>query len=304
MDILFALIPQIAQMFILMSIGYGLFKAGKLSNETVKQLSWILVNIVIPCVLFNSFVREFQIVEFRRFGVVVAYSVLAILIGVVVSKIMFKKNQHLEQFGVVFSNASFIGIPIILALFGEGALFYLSAYMVIFILFVFTYGLFLISQKPDEIQLIRIIKNPNIIAIILGLCVYVLSINLPDLATTTIKMVGTMNTPLSMMILGVYLAKRNMSELLRNKKSYLVAFGRLILVPLVTIAVLTVLPGDGMLKMVVVVVNAVPGAVMLALFADLYQKDATQAAQYVSFSTLLCLVTLPVIVLVAQYFLL
>ncbi len=304
MEILFALLPQIIKMFLLMGVGYFIFKKSFFTEETTKQLSWFLVNIVIPCVLFLSFIRPFDIEEFQLFGLTFVMSLVAIAIGILYANICFKKEQTLEKFGVIFSNASFIGIPIIRSLFGSEALFYLSAYIAAFVFMVFTYGVFLISQKKEEVQMMKIIKNTNILAILLGLVVYLLSIPFPEVFTDTLGSLGAMNTPMSMMLLGAYLAKDSLYKLATNIKCYWVGLGRLILVPILTIISLQYFPGDSMLKMIVVVVNSVPSAVMLALFAQLYDKDTALGAQYVSFTTLARLVTLPLIVVIAQVILL
>ncbi len=304
MEIVAALLPQIMMMFIIMGIGYVMIIKKLFTEETMKQLSWFLVNIVIPCVLFTSFLREFQVEEFKQFFLAFLMSVVGIGIGIVYSNLFFKKEDFLEKFAIIFSNASFIGIPIILSLFGHEALFFLSAYIVAFVLSVFTYGVYLISQKSSEIQVMKIIKNPNVIAIVLGFILYVLSVPIPGVLVNTMKSIGSMNTPLSMILLGAYLAKDKLHKLISNVKCYQVSLGRLVVVPLLTIGALYFFPGDGMLKMIVVVVNSVPSAVMLALFAELYDQDAVQGAQYVSFTTLACLITLPLIVLLGQWALL
>lgn len=304
MEIVAAIFPQITQMFLLMGVGYFLFKKEKISDATTKQISWILVNIVIPCVLFGSFIRTFNMEEFKQFGVVMVMSFVAILLGILYTRIVYKKEETLEQFAVVFSNASFIGIPIISALFGGGVLFYLSAYIAVFVLIIFTYGVFIISQDKKEIQIQKVLTNSNVAAILCGMLIYGLSIPIPRVLTDTIRTLGSMNTPLSMILLGVYLAKDSLKPLFTDKKAYFVLLGRLVIVPVLTILVMSLFPVDPLLKIVVVVVNSVPSAVMLALFAQLYQRDTIKAAQYVSFTTLASLGTLPFVVYLAQMILL
>ncbi len=301
MDILLLLLPQITKMFLLMGVGYWVYRKEFLSEGTTKQISWLLVNLVIPSVLFNSFLREFRVQEFKQLGLAFVMSCVGMLLGGLYAKVAFKKEQVLERFAVIFSNAAFIGIPIIYSLFGQEAVFYLSAYIVVFTLSVWTYGVYLISEDSKEVQIAKIIKNPNIVAIVTGLVLYVLSISLPNFITETFQSIGSMNTPLSMMLLGTYLAKDSLAKLISNVKCYWVGLGRLLVVPLLTIGVLVFFPADIMLKMVVVVVNSVPSAVMLAVFAQMYEKDSAYGAQLVSFTTLVSLVTLPVIVLLAQW---
>ncbi|MFV0380107.1 MAG: AEC family transporter [Anaerorhabdus sp.] len=300
MKIITLLFPQIFLMFALMALGYFCYRKNKLSEQSSKELSWLLVNIVIPVVLFNSFLREYSATEFNSFLIAVIYSVIAIVIGIAVSYIFFRKNQALERFASIYSNASFIGIPIISAIFSKEVLFYLSAYIVVFMLFIFTHGLYLISKDINEISLKKIIKNPTLIAILLGIIIYSCNIQFPTVISNFTTVLGSLNTPLSMILLGCFMAKGSLGEMLKNYKALGISFVRLIIVPITTIIFFSFIEGDYLLKMIVVVTNAVPSAIMLALFAEIYDENPKLAAQYVSITTLLSIISLPIIIFIAE----
>lgn len=302
MEILSVLVVQIIKMFLMMFIGYVLFKKKMFNDDAIKQISNFLVRFIIPCVLVTSFIREFNVVDFKNLGITFALSFVAIAIGIVYANIVYKKgNTNIEKFGVIFSNASFIGIPIISALFGKDAVFYLSAYIATFIISVWTYGIFLISEDKAQVSFKKVITNPNIIAIILGLVLYITPIQLPEIFADVLRSVGAMNTPLSMIVLGTYLAKDSLIKLFTNKKCYIVALNRLLIVPIFTIIFLKFIPNEyNILKLIVLVDNSVPSANMLAIFSQMFDKDSTYGAHIVSFTTVACIVTIPIIVFLSQ----
>lgn len=301
MEILSVLVIQIIKMFILMIIGYILYKKKMFNDDAIKQISNFLVRFIIPCVLVTSFIREFNFVDFKNLGITFILSVISIGIGILYANIVYKGNKNVEKFGVIFSNASFIGIPIISALFGKDAVFYLSAYIATFIISVWTYGVFLISEDKSHVSFKKVITNPNIIAILLGLVLYITPIQLPEILTDVLRTVGTMNTPLSMIVLGTYLAKDSLIKLFTNKKCYIIALNRLIIIPIITILFLKFIPNEyNTLKLIVLVDNSVPTANMLAIFSQMFDKDSTYGAHVVSFTTVACIVTIPFIVLLSQ----
>lgn len=302
MDILIPLMLQILKMFMLMGVGYVLYKKKYFSDEVVKQLGNFLLMVVIPCVLVTSFIRDFDQQEFIYLGITAILSIISIGIGIVYINLVYKKEDILEKFACIFSNASFIGIPIIAAMFGQDKLFYLSAYVAIFIILVWTYGIYLMTGDKNEVSIKKIITNPNIIAIIIGLLIYCTPIQLPTIAINVLKDIGLMNTPLSMMVLGTYLAKDSLSKLFTNKKYYIVALNRLIVIPLLTIVFLKFIPNEYMtLKLIVLVVNSVPSANTLAILAQRFDYDYTSAAHMISITTIASIVTIPVITMIAQW---
>lgn len=301
MDILLPLLLQILKMFMLMGVGYYLYKKKLFDDEVVKQLGNFLLMYVIPSVLVTSFIREFDIQEFQYLGIAFALSIVAIAIGIVYAAIVYKKEQILEKFACIFSNASFIGIPIIVAMFGQDAVFYLSAYVVTFIILVWTYGIYLMTNDKKEVSIKKVLMNPNTIAVIIGLLLYCTPLELPVIVVDVFKSIGSMNTPLSMIVLGTYLAKDSIFKLFTSKKYYIVAMNRLLVIPLLTIGFLKFIPNEYMtLKLIVLVVNSVPSANTLAILAQRFGYNYTNAAHMISFTTLACIVTIPMVTILAQ----
>lgn len=301
MDILLPLLLQIIKMFMLMAVGYYLYKKKLFDDEVVKQLGNFLLMYVIPSVLVTSFIREFDMQEFKFLGIAFILSITAITIGIIYSNIVYKKDQILEKFASIFSNASFIGIPITIAMFGQDAVFYLSAYVVTFIVLMWTYGVYLMTNDRKEVSLKKVLTNPNTIAVIVGLLFYCTPIEMPAIVVDVFKSIGAMNTPLSMIVLGTYLAKDSIFKLFTSKENYFVAFNRLLVIPLLTIIFLMFIPNEYMtLKLIVLVVNSVPSANSLAILAQKFGYNYTSAAHMISFTTLVCILTIPLITLLAQ----
>lgn len=303
MEIVIPLLIQIVKMFCLMFVGYILYKQKVFNDETVKQVGNFLLRYVIPSVLVTSFIREFNIVEFQLLGLSFVLSIVVIAIGIIFANIMFKGDKLIERFASIFTNSSFVGVPIIIAMFGQDAVFYLSAYIVIFIILVWTLGIYMMTSDKTEVSFKKVITNPNTLAVIIGLVLYCTPIQLPTIIEDVFRSIGTMNTPLSMIVLGTYLAKDSIIKLFTNKKCYLVAIARLIAIPLLSILFLKFIPNEYMqIKLIVLVANSVPCANTLAIFAQMYNKDYTTSAHIISFTTILSIVTIPIIVVLAQMF--
>ncbi|MEF9967800.1 MAG: AEC family transporter [Longicatena sp.] len=297
------LLIQIVKMFLLMFVGYYLYKQKVFNDETVKQVGNFLLRYVIPSVLVTSFIREFNMEEFKLLGMAFALSILVIGIGIIVANILFKGDKIIERFASIFTNSSFVGIPIIIAMFGQDAVFYLSAYVAVFIILVWTYGIYMMTSDKKEVSFKKVITNPNTIAVIVGLILYCTPITLPTIIEDVFRSIGSMNTPLSMIVLGTYLAKDSILKLFVNKKCYLVALTRLIIIPLLTILFLKFIPNEYMtLKLIILVANSVPCANTLAIFAQMFNRDYTTSAHIISFTTLLSIVSIPLVVVVAQMF--
>ena len=285
------LINQTIIMFLLAGVGFALFKTRKITPEGSKSLANILIFIVLPCVIINGFLVE-RTTE-RMLGLLFSAVGAAVLLGVaiVISRIFFKKDA-IAGFSAAFSNAGFIGIPLVQNLLGVEYVFYMSAFLVAFGLMSWTYGLYLISGKAD-ISAKKLLSNPAIMAAIFGMIIFVLRIQLPAVISSTLSTIGNMNTPLGMIILGTYIAKEDIKKVFTSKNSYLVSLVRLILVPLICLFALKFIwvPVEE-LRMLLLICASAPCGATLAMFSQMCGKDYSYGAQIVSLSTLLCPLTI------------
>ena len=144
-------------------------------------------------------------------------------------------------------------------------------------------------------------KNPIVIAVAIGVIVFALNIKLPPIVSSVFSIISGINSPLAMMVSGVYLAQSDILSMIRKKDVYLVSAVRLLLIPLVSILIMKVIPfGSLTLKLAILLAGAAPVGSNVAIFAAQYGKDYKRGIENVCISTLLCIISLPLIVYVAN----
>lgn len=300
MEIAGLLLNQILIMFILMCAGYVLYRVKFISDQGSKDMGKILLYLVIPVVIIKNFMIERSGENVSALISSVLVSCIAMGIAVLVSYVFFGKRDGVANFSSSFSNAGFIGIPLITATLGEGAVFYISMMIVLINALQWTYGVYVMSGDRSVMKPKNIITNPIVIAVVIGLVLFINGIQMPVLVTDVFDLVSGLNTPLAMMVSGVYLAQCDLLGMLKKKNIYFVSFVRLILIPLVTLAVFALLPvGNETIRMAVLIAAACPVGSNVAIFAQAYNSDYRSAVEQVCMTTILCLLTLPFVVMAA-----
>lgn len=295
------IVYQIIKMFAMMAVGYVLYAKAIVNDDTTARLSNILLMVATPCTIITSFNQAFSMEKLQGLGVSFFLSAASILITIGLSKILLRKASQVEQFSVIFSNAGFIGIPLVSGLLGAPAVFYLSTFIACFYLFVWTYGLVLMSDDKSLVTVNKVITNPCILSMFIGLFVFVLPVNPFAPIMEAVAVLGSMNTPLAMLILGAYLAKSSIFEMFKNKQAYVVSFFRLFVFPMVILLLLSFVPEKYLeIKTIILVASAAPVGVMVAVFAQRFNRDFNYGAQIVSLSTILCLISIPTLLLISE----
>ena len=301
------LFQQILVMFLLIAVGYVLFKGKLVSIEGSKTLSNILLYAVSPCLIINAY--SIERTPERVNGVLISFALaaLGLLLSIVVSRFFFgskkrRQSHSLEHFGTAFSNAGFIGIPLVQAALGEEAVLYVSAFVAFLNILQWTYGVVVITQSREAIRPKKIFQNPVILSMVLSMLIFFFQIPLPEVLGRTIAYVGNLNAPLAMMILGTYLAQTELLSIFRVPRLYVASFLRLVVIPLLTIAVFCLVP-DAFYeaKMATLIAASAPIGANVALFAQLNGKDYTYAVKEVCLCTLLCLFTMPFVMTLAEW---
>ena len=179
------------------------------------------------------------------------------IIGFIIAKIIFKNDQKIEKFAATFSNAGFIGIPLVQAILGNESVFYLSAYLVCFNLLSWTYGIYLLTGKKESISLKQAIINPATIGSLVGVLLFICSIKLPNVILSTLNSVGSINTPLAMIVLGVYLGQCDIKTVFLDLKVYFVSFISLVIIPIIIVFALLLIPEQyNEIKMVILIASS------------------------------------------------
>lgn len=300
MELSLIILTQIILMFIYMMIGFLLYKKKFVTEQGSKELGKILLYVILPVVIVKAYLVTFS-VELLK-GLVLSFmaSLLVLLLSMILSRVVFGSRYPIEQFSSAFSNAGFIGIPLVEMTFNDSmAVFYVSSFVALLNILQWTYGIVVMTGKKDSIALKKITTNPIIISFLLGILLFFLPVELPEVLDSAVAAIASMNAPVAMIILGIYLAQMKLRDLFTDRAVYLCALMRLIVIPLATAAVLALIPGNEMLKMSVLIVAATPVGSNVAIFAQMEGLDHTQAVKDICLSTVLCIVTIPVVVTAA-----
>lgn len=296
MEIISTIVSQVSLMYVLMAIGFVVYKKKIINEDGTKQLSNLLVWVVNPLILLTRYQMEFSMIKLKEIGISFIVSLGAMLIGFIIGEVIFKKQQNIEKFAIGFANAGFIGIPLVTSLMGIEKVFNLSAYLVCFNILSYTYGIYIVSRNKDLITIKSVLLNPGIIAVGFGLLIFISPIKLPDIIYNAFNLVGNTNTPIAMILLGTYIAKSKLITLFNDKSAYFVAFVKLILIPIVILIVFKFLPSSlDEIKKVVLIAMSTPVGLTVPMFSQMYGGDYGYGAKLVGLSTLLSLVTIPLI---------
>lgn len=300
MDTVLTLVKQTLTMFLLAGAGFALFKGGKISKEGSKTLGNILIYASLPCVLVSSFLVEPTREHMLGLAISAGLGFGAILLCILVSRLCFRSDA-IAQFAAAFSNPGFFGIPLILASLGGDCVFYVAAFVACVNLGQWTYGVAIMTGQNGSIKLKNLVKAPFVIAIAIGLAFFFSGIRLPSVILGCLNAIREINTPLAMFTVGVYLAQTDGKEMLRKGKLYLIAAVRLLLIPGIALLLLWSVPQSlASMKLAILIAVACPVGSNVAVYAQLNGKDYTYAVETVIVSTVLAIVTMPILVSLAQ----
>lgn len=297
MDSAITLFHQIIKMFLMMAAGYYFRKKGTINDDTTSRLSSILLMAATPCTLITSFNQEYSSQKLAGLMIALGLSFLIYLLNIAMASILCKKQDGMGKFCLIFSNAGFLGIPLVTGLLGIEMVFYLSPFISCFYLFVWTVGVVLISGNRKTVTFAKIITNPCIWATAAGIVVFLLPFKLPSAIMEAVAMVGNMNSPLAMIILGSYMAKTNLFDMFRDRRAYVISFFRLMLLPGLALIPLSFTPARySQIAMIILIGASAPVGALAPVFAQMFHKDTDEGAQIVSLSTILCVITMPLMI--------
>lgn len=297
---------QVIALFIMMAFGLFARKMGYMTDETKRGMSDILIKIVTPAVVITSFSGEFEHDKMSNALLVLAGAVTVHILLCLISLLLFRKESSSRKavlrFTLIFGNFGFMGFPVLQSLFGLDGVFYGAMFTAAFYLFSWTFGVSLFA-KPDGIKgTLKAIFNPPFVSVIVGFLMYISPFRLPSFLQNPIDAIGSMNTPLSMLIIGSVFAEVTLKQVFSDKKIYLVAFLRLLAVPLTAACAVALLNLTGIISLhgipyhIVLVEESMPCAAYAVIFATKYGGDAKFASTAVAIATASSIITIPLVV--------
>lgn len=298
------LLKQNMIMLFYLAIGYFLFKKKLVNLQGSADIARLLLYIVMPMAILNSYLTEFTMEKLKALGFSFVAAALALLLSILVSRFFFASEQPVERFGSAFSNAGFIGIPLVQMTLGNEAVFYVSSFVALLNILQWTYGVLLLTGDKKCLSFQKIRTNPIILSFLGGMILFLLPVSLPEILNGPIRTLASMNGPLAMLVLGTYLAQIPLKSLWTDRIAYKCTLIRLIVIPLLTMMLLLVFPAElHTLKLTILIAAAAPVGSNVAIFAQLYDRDYLSAVREICLSTLLCIVTMPILIGIADYIL-
>lgn len=295
---------QVLTLFLLGAVGFAVGKFQWIDDHTSKGISNMVMNVVFPCIMITSFQRPLESSSLRNFGMVALLAIVMHLLGLVLAAMLLPRGEDarpLFQFGVIFSNCAFMSYPLQTAILGSIGIFYGSAYVAVYNVLSWTYGVWLLTGDKKNLSLRPILINPGVTGVIVALALYLLQISLPQFLMTPMQYISNLNTPLPMMIVGYQLSHVDLRRALQSRGCWISMLLRLIVVPLAALGLCLALQVEREVAITLVVASSAPAGAALSMFAARFDKDTDLAASVVSTHTLFSLATMPVIVGLAQY---
>ena len=301
-------VNQLITMVIVMALGILLRKAGMIANGGIKGLSVVLSKVAVPCMIVNLLQRECtpELLHEFIFVCVATYilSVIFALIFLIVGKFLKLDFPELGLFSAscTYSNVAFMGQPLVLAMFGEEGLIYCVAVIVMQNVFFATLGIGLLT-KGIEGSAERTIKdtlktafvNGLFISAVIGFILFFNGIMLPKCVKNALQYANDSTVFLSMMVIGALLAKANVKNVLKDYKIYVFSFLNLVVMPILTKLIIVNFTEKNIIIGVMVILMGTPTAAAVPAFADHYDADSRKGAEYVFVSTVLSVITLPLV---------
>lgn len=287
---------------LILVLGFLLGKLKLISSKTNKELTNLLLTVFMPASLFAAFPSTYNENHLNFFLSGLGAGALVMILLILISKLIFNKKwmkpelSHEAQFALIFNNATFLGYPIVASTFGgEGILAY-CGFIISFNIALFSYGIWLFERKITAKLFLRIIVNPNIIAVVLGMILFLLNITLPSFLTDAVGYVGGATTPLSLICIGFMLSEADLLKVFKKWRLMLTAIIQLILGPVLTWGILTLLQFPAEVVQVCTLIQALPTATSLGLFAVKYGGNASESSELVTISTIFSVATMPLMV--------
>ena len=294
---------QVLVLFVLIAVGFACGKKGLINEISSKKMTDLVLYIVTPCVMISAFQREFSVELVGKIAIAAASAALIIGGSIIAALLIFHDKSEARnkvlQFSVIFSNCGFMSLPLQKELLGEQGWFYGSIFVAVFNIFVWSYGLFDMSGDKKQLSIKKLVFNPGIMGAVVAIILFVCRITLPDIISQPVTHLANLNTPVPMLIIGYYLSNAKFKDAFTDKGSYLALALRLIAIPLAVTFAMAALGLDKTMIIAFVIACSAPTAATTTMFAAKFNRDVELSVGVVASSTILSIITMPLIVSLA-----
>ena len=298
---------QIIIMFLIMGVGFVCAKAKLITMEVSRGFSNLALMVVNPLTTFSSYMREYSHEVAVNLLHAFLLSAAAFAVQILLSRVLVRRKNkefRIERMSVMLSNCSYIGIPLVYSVYGGEGVIYLTAYVTVFNLINWTYGLTVMSGERNVKKMIRSFVNPAIISVFLGVTCFFLRISFPDVIKSTIGQISNVNTPLAMLIAGSTLAHTKIKDALMRPRTYYICALKLLVVPLSVMLVLWQILRLGVASEVaniILIAASCPTATIVTMFSHRFGKNSVYSSEIFAICTILSAASLPAVLKIATF---
>ena len=295
---------SVLTLFLLVAVGFVFGRLDLLSDNTLSQLSKILLRVVVPCVMVSAF--EVERTEQVDRQLLITFAALAGTYALYMagSCLLFRsrpeEHRGILRFASIYGNVGFMGLPLIQSALGGAAAMTAAMSLVVFNVVTFTHGIALIGGR-DAMSAGKIVLNPGTLGFLAAIVLYLTGLRLPGPVSAAVGHLSNLNTPLPMLIIGGQMAQSDLPSVFREKRLYAASAVKLVGLPVLTALVLLPFRLDSVIYTALVILSGCPTAGVTSLFSQDLGRDASLAARQITLSTLLCIVTLPLAAVLAQF---
>ncbi|MRJ47426.1 AEC family transporter [Fundicoccus ignavus] len=303
----FLTLEKVAVLFLLIVIGFIAGKLKLISEQGQKDITQLVLYVTMPATIFSAMQLEMSQerlnTAFLVLGVMVFCYIIMFIVGFISSKRLplTKGQKDIFQTALLLSNTSFMGYPIVQSLLGQEALFYaVVGAGFIFETVSWSLGVYLISRNGSEsagFNWKKVVFSPGILSIVVGLIFFGFQWSVPEPINSVINMMSPATSPLAMIVIGLMLSRSNLKEAFQNKFIYLASALKLLVIPIIITLALKTFGISGPALVIPVIMISMPTATYVAMFSGNYGNDSKFASQIVFMTSLLSMITIPIVTL-------
>lgn len=290
---------QILIMFIIMAVGFICGKVKLITPEVNRGLSNLALMLVNPMTTFSSYQTAYsgEIALNLLFTFILA--IIAFAMQIPLSMLIIRKSRkeyRIERLSILLSNCSYIGIPLVQSMYGSEGIIYLTAFVTVFHLVTWTYGLSLMSGETNVKKMLRNMVSPALIAVLLGALCFFARVRLPEIVVTPMKRIADMNTPIAMLIAGSTLSQTNIKKALTKVSTFVICALKLLILPICVLLVVSNAARFGIpshIINIVVIAASCPTATIITMFSHRFGKNSVYASEIFTVCTLFSVITIP-----------
>lgn len=298
------LIQLMIKFFVLMSVGYVLFKIRIMDADFNKKLTNFVLRVTMPCMIVSSVFsassdRDIKKVLFVFLIAIIMYFSLPV-IGMLIARVMGCKveNRGIYVFMTIFTNTGFMGFPVIESILGKEALFYTAIFNMIFNIFLYTVGVKAINHPEkagNKTDIKKILLHPGVVSAVIAIILYFSMVQLPDLITGPVTQIGNLTPTLAMLLMGASLAKVPVKKVFNEPRVYVFIAIKQILLPILSWLLIKNVISDPVIQLITLTMISLPIANSVVMFTIEYDRNEELAAKNVFLSTVASIVLLPLV---------